>query len=97
MWLKQLFSDNEIYLNPKFRKIWNQLKTKNFCFQQTPRIIWKIEVLANHVNLSVFQLETAPVTTFLSNQYLFKVSNRNTRKKSEICSNLTIQTPEPRH
>ena len=28
--------------------------------------------------------------------YLFKVSNRNTRKRWEICSNLTIKTPERR-
>ena len=28
------------------------------------------------------------------NIYLFKVNNRNTRKSCEICSKLTIQTPE---
>ena len=28
---------------------------------------------------------------------MFKVSNRNTKTKCEICSNLTIKTPEPRH
>ena len=28
--------------------------------------------------------------------YLFKVNNRNTRKKCEICSKLTIKTPERR-
>ena len=27
------------------------------------------------------------------NIYLFKVNNRNTRKRCEICSNLTIKTP----
>ena len=32
-----------------------------------------------------------------ANIYLFKVSNRNTRKKCEICSKLTIKTPEQRH
>ena len=26
--------------------------------------------------------------------YLFKASNRNTRKRCEICSNLAIKTPE---
>ena len=26
--------------------------------------------------------------------YMFKVNNRNTRKKCEICSKLTIKTPE---
>ena len=29
--------------------------------------------------------------------YLFKVNNRNTRKSCEICSKLTIKTPERRH
>ena len=29
--------------------------------------------------------------------YLFKVNNRNTRTRCEICSKLTIKTPERRH
>ena len=29
--------------------------------------------------------------------YLFKVNNRNTRKKSEIWPKLTIKTPKRRH
>ena len=29
--------------------------------------------------------------------YLFKVNNRNTRRRYEICSKLTIKTPERRH
>ena len=32
-----------------------------------------------------------------ANIYLFKVNNRNTRKRCEICSKLTIKTPEQRH
>ena len=28
------------------------------------------------------------------NIYLFKVNNRNTRKRCEICSKLVIKTPE---
>ena len=31
------------------------------------------------------------------NIYLFKVNNRNTRKRCEICSKLTIKTPEQHH
>ena len=34
---------------------------------------------------------------FPANIYLFKVNNRNTRKRCEICSKLTIKTPERRH
>ena len=29
--------------------------------------------------------------------YMFKVSNRNTRPRCEVCSKLTINTPEQRH
>ena len=29
--------------------------------------------------------------------YLFKVNNKNTRTRCEICSKLTIKTPERRH
>ena len=32
-----------------------------------------------------------------ANIYLFKVNNRNTRKRREICSKLIIKTPERRH
>ena len=31
---------------------------------------------------------------YLANIYLFKVSNRNTSKRCEICSKLTIKTSE---
>ena len=32
--------------------------------------------------------------TFPANIYVLKVNNRNTRKRCEICSKLTIKTPE---
>ena len=32
-----------------------------------------------------------------ANICLFKVNNRNSRKRCEICSKLTIKTPERRH
>ena len=32
-----------------------------------------------------------------ANIYLFKASNRNTRKRCEICSKLTLKTPERRY
>ena len=32
-----------------------------------------------------------------ANIYLLKVNNRNTRKRCEICSKLTMKTPERRH
>ena len=38
------------------------------------------------------QREKNPVSN-----YMFKVNNRNTRTGCEICSKLTIKTPERRH
>ena len=37
------------------------------------------------------------VDLFSINIYLFKVNNRNTRKRCEICSKLTIKILERRH
>ena len=34
--------------------------------------------------------------TFPAGNYMFKVNNRNTRTRCEICSKLTIKTPERR-
>ena len=34
---------------------------------------------------------------FSAKIYLLKVSNSNTRKKCQVCSKLTIKTPERRH
>ena len=34
--------------------------------------------------------------TNLAGNYMFKVNNRNTRTRCEICSKLTIKTPERR-
>ena len=33
----------------------------------------------------------------LAGNYMFKVNNRNNRTRCEICSKLTIKTPERRH
>ena len=33
----------------------------------------------------------------LVGNYMLKINNRNTRKRCEICSKLTIKTPERRH
>ena len=37
-----------------------------------------------------------PPSSVPANIYLFKVNKRNTRKRCEICSKLTIKTPERR-
>ena len=39
---------------------------------------------------------TSIVSKFAAGNYIFKVNNRNTRTRCEICSKLTIKTPERR-
>ena len=48
------------------------------------------------LNLFVF-LESFVELRIPACNYIFKIHNRNTRAKCEICSDLTIKTPEPRH
>ena len=38
----------------------------------------------------------AKMGTYPGGNYMFKVNNRNIRTKCEICSKLTIKTPERR-
>ena len=51
-----------------------------------------------HSILTAIQLPNHTAETFyLANIYLFKVNNRNSRKRCEICSKLTLKTTEWRH
>ena len=43
------------------------------------------------------QVDPLSESKLAANIYLFKVNNRDTRKRCEICSKLTIKTPERRH
>ena len=43
------------------------------------------------------KIETNCLSLTLTGSYMFKVNNRNTRTNCEICSRLTIKTPERRH
>ena len=66
------------------------------------KITWKLGCLFNRTQPQPFIIQEryTQVISFLrwkvfpANIYLFKVRNRNTRKRSEICSVLTIKTPE---
>ena len=42
-------------------------------------------------------LKNTNVSNSHDNIYLLKVNNKSTRKKFEMCSKLTIKTPEQRH
>ena len=41
--------------------------------------------------------KSCPQTNIPFGNYMFKVYNRNTRTRCEICSKLTIKTPERRY
>ena len=71
------------------------LNSKNF-------VIILISVKIFYVLLrSIWESTTLPcmdyTTTDPAGIYLFKVNNRNTRTRREICSKLTIKTPEQCH
>ena len=61
----------------------------------------KVAVLY-HYHIPIMRGRYRSVLSFISdrstpaNIYLFKVNNRNTRKRSKICSKLTIKTSEQR-
>ena len=44
----------------------------------------------------VLQQKSSVLVKFSDNIYLFKVNDRNTRKRCDICSKLTIKVPERR-
>ena len=54
----------------------------------------------NRVNVTVtVSLESSKreEKSFPANSYLFKINNRNTRKRCKICGKLTVKTPERRN
>ena len=67
-----------------------------------------INLLPRHVAINYLKLKsyTSKIQRIVSSigfirspagNYMFKVNNRNTRTRCEICSKLTIKTPERRH
>ena len=55
---------------------------------------WKIVKQTFRANqlVGIYIMETLVVNGFLANIYLFKANNRNTRKRYETCSKLTMKT-----
>ena len=56
--------------------------------------IAKLQIANYHCNMTCNSF--IGFTQYPANIHLFKVNNRNTRKRCEICSKLTIKTPERR-
>ena len=51
-------------------------------------------VIKKYKNQQIIFIETVSFVLDLASIYLLKVNNRNTRTRCEICSKLTIKTPE---
>ena len=56
-----------------------------------------VGVLANASNCNVARSEYSKYGSYPANIYLFKVKNRSTKNRCEICSNLIIKTLERCH
>ena len=66
-------------------------KTLVFHFTKLQMEIY-LHTFLEHIQLTYF----VPLVSFY-NIYFFKVNNINTRKRCEICSKLTMKTPERRN
>ena len=53
-----------------------------------------IELFIKHIVGPIHNIKSMAIS---ANIYLFKVCSRNPRKRCEVCSKLTIKTPERRH
>ena len=62
----------------------------------TRLVSWLIHLFQVNNNGTRMTQTDATLAT-LENIYLFKMNNRNTKKRCEICSTLTMKTPERRH
>ena len=55
------------------------------------------ELFGAATNIKVVILKRSKASLIPTDNYMFKVSNRNTRTSSEICSKLTTKGPERRY
>ena len=80
------------------------MNTCHFLYRHFSASIGK-QSITMHLKVTVIMINMALLLivfhvvwgAFPSGNYIFKVNNRNTRTKCEICSKLTIKTPERRH
>ena len=56
-----------------------------------------VKTYTQFVFLQSFCKSITLINNYPPNIYLFKVNNRNSSKRSEICSKLTMKTPERHH
>ena len=74
-----------------YYKVCQVLQSVTVCYYKVPQVLQSVTFITKwDVNKSFFQYNSC-------NIYFFKVNHRNTTKRCEICSKLTIKTPERRH
>ena len=81
-------------------------KTKNSChfvfyaaiiFSKKEKVFLLVGLYLEHLGMKNYQVFlTLFVTVFPASIYLFRVNNRNNRRRCKICSKLTIKTLERR-
>ena len=69
----------------------NQYESKIYYGELQKNNLYRALVLYQTWKIQKYLLSVIP-----ANIYLFKVNNKNTRKRCQICSKLTIKTPERR-
>ena len=87
------FSDNDIF-SKKFIAI--KILLANYCFVFGSGSIDLFPVVGKESIDLEFVKSVSVRSYFLTGIYLLKANNKNTRTRSEICSKLTIKTPERR-
>ena len=80
-------------------------ETKNLChfvfyaaiiFSKKEKVFLLVGLYLEHLGMKNYQVLTLFVTVFPASIYLFRVNNRNNRRRCKICSKLTIKTLERR-
>ena len=88
--LKQLYFYHIVSLFSRISKVCNK-HTKVYFFNTFTVGVWQKNCVQGGCNWIILLSGYFP-----ANIYLLKVNNRNTRKRCEICSELTIKSPERR-
>ena len=65
-------------------------------FSKKEKVFLLVGLYLEHLGMKNCQVLTLFVTVFPASIYLFRVNNRNNRRRCKICSKLTIKTLERR-
>ena len=68
-------------------------------FKESVESIWLFTTRSNNSKIACLRLQIwqSIIENYPANIYMFKVNNRNTKKRWKLCSKLTIKIPERHH